>query len=128
MVDYLDTFLRPDDSEELRLRLVKLDTRGFAEGESYAVIGLGGGRKEDDRCASPRPRDHGGLDRGPTTRSRAMASRDEHKRRLLQALAVILSKDDDLRRDEDLLEGPDYERWDAARNELVAEFYRRGGC
>ena len=57
-----------------------------------------------------------------------MASRDEHKRRLLQALAVILSKDDDLRRDEDLLEGPDSERWDAARNELVAEFYRRGGC
>ena len=65
MVDYLDTFLRPDDSKELRLRLVKLDTRGFAEGESYAVIGLGGGRKEDDRCASPRPHDHGGLDRGP---------------------------------------------------------------
>ena len=56
-----------------------------------------------------------------------MPSRDEHKRRLLQALAVILSKDDDLRRDEDPLEGPDYERWDAARNELVVEFERRGG-
>jgi hypothetical protein len=56
-----------------------------------------------------------------------MASKDEHKRRLLQALAVVLSKDDDFRRDEDPLEGPDYERWDRARNELVAEFSRRGG-
>ena len=46
MVDYLDTFLRPDDSEELRLRLVKLDTRGFAEGESYAVIGLAGAERK----------------------------------------------------------------------------------
>lgn len=55
-----------------------------------------------------------------------MPSRDEHKRRLLQALAVILSKDDDLRHDEDSLEGPDYERWDAAHNELVEEFDRRG--
>ena len=50
MVDYLDTFLRPDDSEELRLRLVKLEkdgyTRGFAEGESYAVIGLAGAERK----------------------------------------------------------------------------------
>ena len=46
MVDYLDTFLRPDDSKELRLRLVKLDTRGFAEGESYAVIGLAGAERK----------------------------------------------------------------------------------
>ena len=55
-----------------------------------------------------------------------MASKDVHKKRLLQALAVILSKDDDFRHDEDPLEGPDYERWDAARNELVEEFERRG--
>lgn len=50
MVDYLDTFLRSDDSEELRLRLVKLEkdgyTRGFAEGESYAVIGLAGAERK----------------------------------------------------------------------------------
>lgn len=54
-----------------------------------------------------------------------MASKDNHKKRLLQALAVVLSKDDDFRRD-DNLEGPDYERWNAARNELVEEFERRG--
>jgi hypothetical protein len=55
-----------------------------------------------------------------------MPSKDTHKRRLLQALSVVLSKDDDFRRDEDALEGPDYERWDRARNELVKEFERRG--
>lgn len=55
-----------------------------------------------------------------------MPSRETHKKRLLQALATVLAKDDDFRRDEDSLEGPDYERWDAARNELVAEFERRG--
>ena len=54
-----------------------------------------------------------------------MASRVEHKRRLLGALAVVLSKDDDFRYDEDPLEGADYDRWDRARNDLVAEFSRR---
>jgi hypothetical protein len=56
-----------------------------------------------------------------------MPSKDAHKKHILQALAVVLSKDDDFRRDEDSLEGPDYARWDRARNELVAEFGRRGG-
>lgn len=53
-------------------------------------------------------------------------SKDNHKKRLFQALAVVFSKDDDFRRDEDLSEGPDYECWDAARNELFEEFERHG--
>jgi|GEM_PF-4566323 hypothetical protein len=54
-----------------------------------------------------------------------MPSKDTHKKRLLGALAAVLSKDDDFRRDEDPMEGPDYDRWDRARNELVSEFERR---
>jgi hypothetical protein len=55
-----------------------------------------------------------------------MPSKDAHKKDLLQKLSVLLAKDDDFRNDEDGLDGPDYERWDKARNELVAEFDRRG--
>ena len=54
-----------------------------------------------------------------------MSASKNHKRQLLSEIADVLSKDDDFRHDEDGLEGPDYGRWDRARNELVAEFTRR---
>lgn len=55
-----------------------------------------------------------------------MTAQRIHKKRLLQALAVVLAKDDDFRHDEDPLEGLDYDRWSKARDELVVEFERRG--
>lgn len=54
-----------------------------------------------------------------------MPSKNAHKKDLLQKLSIVIAKDDDFRNDEDSLEGPDYDRWDKARNELVAEFDRR---
>lgn len=56
-----------------------------------------------------------------------MASIEEHKKQILSHLVAILEKDDDLAPDEMALEGPNYDRWDRARNELVAEFDRRSG-
>jgi hypothetical protein len=56
----------------------------------------------------------------------SMTAQRIHKKRLLQALAVVLAKDDDFRHDEDPLEGLDYDRWSKARDELVVEFERRG--
>lgn len=52
-------------------------------------------------------------------------SKDGYKKQLLSLLADVLAKDDNFRFDEDPLEGPDYDRWDKARNELIEEFTRR---
>lgn len=53
--------------------------------------------------------------------------RADAKRDLLKVLAVILSKDDDLFPDDLELdvESKPYQKWDAARNDLVEEFERR---
>ena len=53
-------------------------------------------------------------------------SREEHKKELLRVIADILDMNDDLADHRMDLDGPDYERWDKARKELVTEFERRG--
>ena len=47
------------------------------------------------------------------------------KKKIIDSLAQILFKDDDLFPDELADTGPEYDAWDKARNELVAEFERR---
>lgn len=47
------------------------------------------------------------------------------KRALLRDLAAILNKDDDLIPNEYDDEGPEYNAYDDARNELIDEFERR---
>lgn len=54
-----------------------------------------------------------------------MSDKASHKRQILQDLSTILFGNDDLAPDEVGYEGPDYDRWSAARNELVNEFERR---
>ena len=52
-------------------------------------------------------------------------TRADHKRAILLALSMLLGKDDDLMPDEIDPDGPEGSRWQAARDELVAEFDRR---
>jgi hypothetical protein len=54
-------------------------------------------------------------------------TRDEHKRQILRDLATILAKDDDLMLEEIDPNGREARSWQAARDELVAEFERRAG-
>lgn len=55
-----------------------------------------------------------------------VSKRARAKKVLLDVLTQILFKDDDLFPDELPCEGPEYEAFDEARNELVREFERRG--
>lgn len=52
-------------------------------------------------------------------------TKSEHKRDLLRDLAVIISINDDLCPEELNDSGPEYEKWNQARNELVKEFEER---
>ena len=52
-------------------------------------------------------------------------TRADHKRGILRALSMIILEDDDLMPDEIDPDGPEGKRWQAARDELVAEFDRR---
>ena len=52
-------------------------------------------------------------------------TRAEHKRQILRDIATILEKDNDLMPDEIDPDGSDAGRWEAARDELAAEFFRR---
>lgn len=54
-------------------------------------------------------------------------TKKEAKRQWLQALEMIITKDDDLMPDDLDLDGPEYKAWDRARNELADEFRRRSG-
>lgn len=49
----------------------------------------------------------------------------EHKRQILRDIATILEKDNDLMPDEIDPDSPEAKRWEAARDALSAEFFRR---
>ena len=52
-------------------------------------------------------------------------TRAEHKRQILRDIATILEKDNDLMPDEIDPDSPEAKRWEAARDALSAEFFRR---
>lgn len=56
-----------------------------------------------------------------------MATKEDYKKSILSQLWVILSKDDDLAPEHVGTEGPEYEKWNDARVELVEEFTSRSG-
>lgn len=55
-------------------------------------------------------------------------TRADHKRSILLALSMIIGKDDDLMPDEIDPDSAEGRRWQAARDELVAEFDRRAAA